>query len=158
MSPTVAPSGAGTIARDPVVDRLIDYCIREQRGGRPLLADADVRETIADALIDAHVCQLLATRNYWARLRRSPSPHGGAQFRYFERLMRLRNSERVQRIMGYEALVPRPDVHESGDFEYAVRAGPGMLHGGGTLDTDRLIMARRLGIGRTTKEDAPETV
>jgi hypothetical protein len=31
------------------------------------------------------------------------------------------------------------------------------LHGGGTLDTDRLIFARRLGLGRPTQEKAPET-
>lgn len=149
--------GAGTIAQDPIVHRLVEHCAREQRHGRPMLADPDVRATIADAIIEAHVCQALATRNYWGRLRGTPSPHGGAQFRYYERLMRLHNAERVQRLLGYEALVPRLEMHENDDFEHAVRAGPGMLHGGGTLDTDRLVMARRLGIGRTTKEDAPET-
>jgi len=39
-----------------------------------------------------------------------------------------------------------------------VRSGPGWLHGGGTLDTDRLIIARRLGLGRPQQETAPTTV
>jgi hypothetical protein len=67
----------------------------------------------------------------------------GPQYLYFQRMVRLRNSERVQRILGYDALVPDNSVHEVADFEYTVRSGPGWLHGGGTLDTDRLIIARR---------------
>ena len=56
------------------------------------------------------------------------------------------------------ALVPQLNLHEDEDFEHLVRAGPGQLHGGGTLDTDRLIVARRMGIGRATKEEAPTTI
>ena len=71
--------------------------------------------------------------------------------------MRLRNGERLQAIMGADALVQDLSVHEVVDFEYAVRTGPRQLHGGGTLDTDRLIFARRLGLVRPTTEKAPET-
>ena len=71
--------------------------------------------------------------------------------------LRLRNGERLQAIMGADALEQNLSVHEVIDFEYAVRTGPGQLHGGGTLDTDRLIFARRLGLGRPSKETAPET-
>ena len=67
-------------------------------------------------------------------------------------------AERVQKICGYDALAPDDSVHEVADFEYTVRSGPGWLHGGGTLDTDRLIIARRLGLGRPSQEDAPTTV
>ncbi|MFB3062320.1 MAG: hypothetical protein ACE10C_13220, partial [Candidatus Binatia bacterium] len=83
---------------------------------------------------------------------------GGAQFRYYQRMVRLRNGERLQQIMGYDALAPDPSVHEVVDFEYVVRSGPGQLHGGGTLDTDRLIFARRVGLGRPSQEKAPETI
>ncbi len=60
--------------------------------------------------------------------------------------------------MGVDALIQNLGVHEVEDFEYAVRSGPGMMHGGGTLDTDRLIVARRLGLGRPAKEKAPTTI
>jgi len=72
--------------------------------------------------------------------------------------VRLRNGERLQKIMGADALIPDHGVHEVLDFEYVIRSGPGQLHGGGTLDTDRLIFARRAGIGRATREKAPDTV
>ena len=56
--------------------------------------------------------------------------------------------------MGADALIPDHSVHEVVDFEYVIRSGPGQLHGGGTLDTDRLIFARRAGIGRETKGES----
>src|SRR3989337_4475187 len=86
----------------------------------------------------------MGLRNFWHRAVRDPHPYGGAQFIYFQRMVRLRNSERVQRILGYDALVPDGSVHEVADFEYTVRSGPGWLHGGGTLDTERLDIARPL--------------
>jgi hypothetical protein len=73
-------------------------------------------------------------------------------------MARLRNAERLQQIMGCDALIQDLSVHEVVDFEYAVRSGPGQLHGGGTLDTDRLVFARRVGLGRPTQEKAPETI
>jgi alkylation response protein AidB-like acyl-CoA dehydrogenase len=149
--------GAGSLSGDPAVDEIVARCQEERGGEPPLLARPEIRAILADMLIETHVCQLLAARNYWLRLRRTPHPYGGAQYRYYERLLRLRNAERVQRIFGYEALVPRAERHEDADLEHLVRAGPGQLHGGGTMDTDRLIIARRMGIGRASNEDAPTT-
>jgi len=63
-----------------------------------------------------------------------------------------------QEVLGYDAMVPDLNVNEFADFEYLMRGGPGMLHGGGTLDTDRLIVARRMGLGRATKEQAAVTI
>jgi hypothetical protein len=112
---------------------------------------------IADMMIDLNTLRRFNQRNYWHRFSKKPHPYGGPQQRYFQRMLRLRNGERLQAIMGADALVQDLSVHEVVDFEYAVRTGPGQLHGGGTLDTDRLIFARRLGLGRPTKETAPET-
>jgi alkylation response protein AidB-like acyl-CoA dehydrogenase len=148
--------GAGSISGDPVIDRVVELCGAGEPGAR-LIDDLETRRVLAEMLIDTHVSQLLGKRNYWLRLRGSPHPYGGAQYRYYERLLRLRNAERVQRIFGYDALFPRLDVHEDADLEHLVRAGPGQLHGGGTMDTDRLVIARRMGIGRSAAEDAPKT-
>jgi 3-oxocholest-4-en-26-oyl-CoA dehydrogenase alpha subunit len=150
--------GAGSITGDPVVDRLVTFCQETMRDGRPIIADPKVRDTLADALIDTHICHLLGLRTYWHRLQRKPHAYGGTQFRYVERLLRLNNARRLQQIVGYDALVPELSVHETEDFEHLLRAGPGQLHGGGTLDTDRLIIARRMGMGRATREEAPTTI
>lgn len=150
--------GDGRIGSDPLVERVVDYCRESQIEGKPLMDDTDVRDIIADMMIELHVVNLFARRNFWYRYIREPHPYGGAQFRYYQRLARLRNAERLQQIMGNDALLPDLSVNEVVDFEYVVRSGPGQLHGGGTLDTDRLIFARRVGLGRPTKENVPTTI
>ncbi len=150
--------GEGRVGADPLVERVVEYCQQMKVGGRPLMEDTNVRDIIADMMIELHTVNLMARRNFWHRFVREPHPYGGAQFRYYQRMVRLRNGERLQQIMGCDALVPNLSVHEVVDFEYVVRSGPGMMHGGGTLDTDRLVFARRVGLGRSTKEKAPETI
>lgn len=150
--------GEGRVGVDPLVERVVAYCQNARVDGRPLIEETAVRDVIADMMIELHVVQLFARRNFWHRYVREPHPYGGAQFRYYQRMVRLRNAERLQQIMGYDALVPDLSVNEVVDFEYAVRSGPGMLHGGGTLDTDRLVFARRVGLGRATTEKAPTTI
>lgn len=150
--------GEGRVGMDPLVERVVEYCQKNQVGGKPLIEDDRVRDTIADMMIELNTLRRFNQRNFWHRFARKPHPYGGAQQRYFQRMARLRNGERMQQIMGCDAIVQDLSVHEVVDFEYAVRTGPGQLHGGGTLDTDRLVFARRVGLGRPTQEKAPETI
>ncbi len=149
--------GDGRVSVDPVVERVVEYCQKNHVGGKPLIEDDKVRDVIADIMIELNTLRRFNQRNFWHRFAKIPHPYGGVQQRYFQRTARLRNGERLQQIMGADALVQDLSVHEVVDFEYCVRSGPGQLHGGGTLDTDRLIFARRLGLGRPTQEKAPET-
>ena len=149
--------GDGKIGVDPVVERVVEYCQKNSIGGKPLIEDDRVRDVIADIMIELNTLRRFNQRNFWHRFAKIPHPYGGVQQRYFQRMTRVRNAERLQQILGCDALVQDLSVHEVVDFEYCVRSGPGQLHGGGTLDTDRLIFARRLGLGRPTQEKAPET-
>jgi alkylation response protein AidB-like acyl-CoA dehydrogenase len=150
--------GEGRVGVDPLVERVVEYCRRTGVGGKLLIEDEGIRDTVADMMIELNTLRRFNQRNFWHRFARQPHPYGGAQQRYFQRMARLRNGERLQRIMGADALVQDLSVHEVVDFEYAVRTGPGQLHGGGTLDTDRLVFARRVGLGRAAQEKAPETI
>ena len=149
--------GDGRIGVHPVVERVVEYCQKNHVGGKPLIEDDKIRDVIADIMIELNTLRRFNQRNFWHRFAKVPHPYGGVQQRYFQRMARLRNGDRLQEIMGNDALVQDLSVHEVVDFEYCVRSGPGQLHGGGTLDTDRLIFARRLGLGRPTQEKAPET-
>ncbi len=149
--------GDGRIGVDPVVERVVEYCQKNHVGGKPRIEDDKIRDVIADIMIELNTLRRFNQRNFWHRFAKVPHPYGGVQQRYFQRMARLRNGDRLQEIMGNDALVQDLSVHEVVDFEYCVRSGPGQLHGGGTLDTDRLIFARRLGLGRPTQEKAPET-
>jgi alkylation response protein AidB-like acyl-CoA dehydrogenase len=150
-------SGAGTLGEDGLVTHLLEHCLGTESNGAPLVDDPDVRDLLADVLIGSHVYALWGRRNWWHRYAHQPHAYGGTQARYHSRIRRLEVAERLQQILGYHTLVANLDVAESIDFEYAARQGPGTLHGGGTLDTDRLIMARRMGLGRPTAEQAPIT-
>jgi alkylation response protein AidB-like acyl-CoA dehydrogenase len=150
--------GDGRVSVDPLIERVIEYCQKTSIDGQPLLEDLRVRDTIADMMIELNTLRRFNQRIFWHRFARQPHPYGGAQQRYYQRMARLRNAERLQQIMGCDALIQDLSVHEVVDFEYAVRSGPGQLHGGGTLDTDRLVFARRVGLGRPTQEKAPETI
>jgi 3-oxocholest-4-en-26-oyl-CoA dehydrogenase alpha subunit len=150
--------GGGSVEENPLITHLIEDCERARLDGKTLMENQTLRDIIAEMLIELDVVRLFALRNFWHRYVREPHPYGGVQYIYYQRMVRLRNAERLQQILGYDALVTDLSVHEQADFEYAVRSGPGWLHGGGTLDTDRLIIARRLGLGRPTKEEAPTTI
>lgn len=150
--------GDGGLENTNTMERLIDYCKKTKLNGQPILEDERIRETLADIYIELHAARLFAQRNFFFRYIREPHPYGGVQFRYYNRMVRLRNSARLQQILGYDALIPDFTVNEDDDFEYLIRSGPGKLHGGGTLDTDRLIFARRLALGRPHAERAPVTV
>jgi alkylation response protein AidB-like acyl-CoA dehydrogenase len=150
--------GDGRIGVDPLVERVIEYCQKNEAGGKKLIEDERIRDIIADMVLELNTLRRFNQRNFYHRFARKPHPYGGVQQRYFQRMARLRNGERLQQIMGIDALVQDLSVHEVVDFEYAVRTGPGQLHGGGTLDTDRLVFARRVGLGRPQLEKAPETI
>ena len=96
---------------------LIAHCQKAEFDGDSLMEDQDVRYVIADMLIDMDVQRLMGLRNFWHRYVRDPHPYGGPQFLYFQRMVRLRNSERVQQILGFDALAPDASVHEEADFD-----------------------------------------
>jgi alkylation response protein AidB-like acyl-CoA dehydrogenase len=149
--------GAGGVGgRNRLLETLIETLRRAEVGGRPLLEDPDVRDLLADILIDADVMRLFGLRNFWLRHARQPSSYEGAQSLYYRRITVLREAERVQQILGYLALAT--DFPDGELFEDLVRRGFGFMHGGGTLDTDRVIIARRMGLGRQEKEQAGKTL
>lgn len=150
--------GAGSVSGDVAVDRLIEYCSENCDSIGRLIDQPDVRRILADAIIDGHVLTMLQTRNLWFRLQRDPVSYGGVQARYLRRMIGLSNSQRFQQILGYSSLLKDLSVDEAQDFDYISRRGPATLHGGGTLDTDRLQFARRLGLGRRPRESAPLTI
>lgn len=141
--------GGGSLAESTVLANLLAHCTKEDPDGKRLIDDQDVRDEVADMIMDIDTERLMGMRNFWHNQVGEPHSYGGLQYFFWQRMTRLRNAERLQKILGYDALVPDKATHELADFEYNVRFGPGMMHGGGTLHTDRVIVARRLGLGRS---------
>ena len=145
----------GRIIRSRLVDRLIAHCKETQRNGAPMSADPDVGDLLVDIYIDAEITRLLGLRNYWLRHSRRPISYEGPQLRYQVKMSGLRTAQTIQEILGPYALTTDPQwVAAHGHIENHQRASIIALHPGGTADILKVIMARRIGIGRTTREQA----
>jgi alkylation response protein AidB-like acyl-CoA dehydrogenase len=145
----------GRIGRNLLVDKLFDHCKNTQRRGKPLSQDPDVRDRLVDIYIDAEIGRLFQLRNYWMRHSKSDVTYEGPQASYFRKTSGLGIATAILDILGPAALT-RDDDWGAGDgyFESQQRAAIIALHPGGTADIQKVIMARRIGIGRQVRERA----
>ncbi len=147
--------GAGRLRRIPNLVELMDYCRNTMVNGKPLSHDPDVRDILADIRAEMEVNRLFGLRNFWMSRTKQRMSYEGSQAHFYSRMFALRTSQRLQDLLGYFALTKDPKwTPGTGRIELYTRYGLGALHGGGTHDTDRVIIARRMGLGRTQRESA----
>jgi alkylation response protein AidB-like acyl-CoA dehydrogenase len=145
----------GRIARNWLVDRLFDYCRKTHRRGQPLSKDPEVRDRLIDIYIDAEINRLFQLRNYWMRHSQSNITYEGPQASYFRKTAGLRMATAIMDILGPAALTKDSQWGAAdGHIEAHQRAAIIALHPGGTTDIQKVIMARRIGIGREVRERA----
>lgn len=145
----------GRIARNWLVDHLFDYCKKTRRNGQPLCQDQDVRDRLIDVYIEAEIVRLFNLRNYWMRNSRANITYEGPQASYYRKSSGLRMATAILDILGPAALTYDPQWGAAeGHVEAHQRAAIIALHPGGTTDIQKVIMARRIGIGRETRERA----
>ena len=145
----------GRIARNWLVDHLFEYCRENQRNGQPLTKDPDVRDKLIDIYVEAEIARLFNLRNYWMRHSKAEITYEGPQASYWRKMSGLRMSQSILDILGPSALTY--DSHWSaadGHMEAHQRSAIVAIHPGGTADIQKLIMARRIGIGREVREQA----
>ncbi|PKB80147.1 MAG: hypothetical protein BZY88_09500 [SAR202 cluster bacterium Io17-Chloro-G9] len=147
----------GHIGRNWLVDRLFEYCKTTQRRGEPLTKDPDVRERLMDVYIEAEISRLFQLRNYWMRHSKANITYEGPQASYYRKVSGLRMSGAILDILGPSALTYDPERGAAeGHIEAHQRSAIVALHPGGTADIQKVIMARRIGIGREVRERAGE--
>jgi alkylation response protein AidB-like acyl-CoA dehydrogenase len=145
----------GRISRNWLVDRLFDYCRTTQRRGEPLAKDPDVRDRLVDVYIEAEVSRLLNLRNYWMRHSGADITYEGPQASYHRKMSGLRQATAILDILGPAALTYDPQWGAAeGHMEAYQRSAIIAVHPGGTADIQKVIMARRIGIGREVREKA----
>lgn len=145
----------GRISRNWMVGRLFDYCRNTQRGGKPLSQDQDVRDRLVDIHIDAEIDRLFQLRNYWMRHSQISTTYEGPQASLHRKTSGLRISTAILDILGPAALTNDSQWGAAdGHVEAHQRAAIIALHPGGTTDIQKVIMARRIGIGREVRERA----
>ena len=145
----------GRISRNWLVDRMFEYCQTTQRRGQPMSKDPEVRDRLVDIYIEAEITRLFNLRNYWMRHSGANITYEGPQASYFRKQSGLRQATAILDILGPAAMTYDPELGAGeGHVEAYMRSALVALHPGGTTDIQKVIMARRIGIGREVKEKA----
>ena len=147
--------GGGRIGKNRVWDRLLRYCQETKRDGVPLSQQADVRDGLADIYIKAEITRLFGLRNFWLTYARRTRSYEGPQLSYYRKTAGLWMTGAILDLVGPAALTnDKLWGSPEGFLELQQRNGIVSVHPGGTTDIQRVQMARRIGIGRSTKEAA----
>jgi alkylation response protein AidB-like acyl-CoA dehydrogenase len=147
--------GGGMIRRNRVVDQFLEYCATTKRNGQTLSQDADVRDDMVEVYIRNEILRLFGLRTYWLSHAHQPRSYEGPQLSYWRKTNALEIAEIILRAIGPYAMTDDPQWGPlNGLLEHYQRAAVVGLHPGGTTDIQKVIMARRIGIGRTEKEQA----
>jgi alkylation response protein AidB-like acyl-CoA dehydrogenase len=139
----------GALRGDPLWERLFAYCRTEQRDGKPLITDPDVRDQLADMYAKTEVLRLLNTRNFWRSYEKQKQPYNGPQLTYLRKVTGLAFTKAVLDTIGPAALTDDPTWGAlDGHAQHQQREGIVFVIPGGTIDVQRVVMARALGLGR----------
>ncbi len=143
------------VREDPLTERVFEYARTTRRGGLRLADDPDVQDRLVDFYIDSEVTRLLHFRNYAWRGQGKQLTYEGPQAYLYQKRSQLTKARAVLDIMGPQALVAEPDewAVADGHIEAHQRASIVDQHPGGTAEIQRVIIARRLGIGRDAREE-----
>jgi alkylation response protein AidB-like acyl-CoA dehydrogenase len=143
---------AGNLRPDPIFQPLLAYCQATERDGRPLIDDPDVRDGLAEIYIRLETMRLLNARNFWRSRAGRKIAYNGPQTSYLRKTTGLWLTTAILDLVGPAALTgdPRWGALE-GAAERQQRDGVVDLVPGGTIDIQRVSMARALGVGRAKK-------
>jgi alkylation response protein AidB-like acyl-CoA dehydrogenase len=150
----VEHGGMGRLADRRVIYDFIELC-RERRDGYAIADDPDARAELVELYIEAEITRLFALRNHWLSHTGQPRSYEGAQYSLRRKLSGLDISEKMLRIAGPRVLTKdKRWAPLKGNIEYFQRDAITALHPGATTDIQRVIMARRIGIGGREREKA----
>jgi alkylation response protein AidB-like acyl-CoA dehydrogenase len=142
--------------RDEAMENLLGYVKDTKSNGGTLGSDPIVQQDVMAAYIESHTYTLLAQRNYWMYQARQEMSYHGSQADLYRRVHRMRNADRARDIMGMYSMlgVDEPRAPFAGQPEVYQRSSLVGAHPGGTVEVQKVIIARRLGISRTRERAA----
>ncbi|MBM3138647.1 MAG: hypothetical protein FJZ92_00155 [Chloroflexi bacterium] len=149
----------GSVGRNRWFTRALRWANEQQRDGRPLIEDPEARDRLVDIFVLTEISRLFGLRNFWMNRTHQPMTYEGPQSSYFRKLSGLKITEALHSLFGPYALThdERWDFSE-GTLDAYQRSAIVALHPGGTADIQKVIMARRIGMGREERESAGKTV
>lgn len=142
------------VRADEMLERVMKYAQGTMRGGLPLAEDPDVRASLVDFYVNSQITRLLHFRNFAYRAQGRQLTYEGPQAYLHQKRSALSKARAILDIMGPRALLSDPEwAVANGHIEVHQRASIVEQHPGGTAEIQRVIIARRLGIGRQQREE-----
>jgi len=147
--------GGGAVApRNQLVDELIDHVRTTKVNGRRVGDDPDVRRRVVEAYITAERIRLIGLRNYWMRNAGVKQTYEGSQFSLTRKMFMPALASTMLEVLGPLALIKdRKWAPGRAQFEDWQRASTA-THPGGTIEVQKVIMARQMGLSRGLREGA----
>ena len=137
--------GGSALRRSPYRDAL--FALIKERGW--LRDDPEGQEELMDYFLIGEVSRLFNQRNYWMRTSHQRWAWEGSQNAEWSKANRAPQEDRLLDIIGPHVLLDYkdPDTLLRGRVESAQRAVHA-VHAGGTIEAQKIIMGRRIGIGQ----------
>jgi len=153
----VEHGGNGRIGKNRNMERFFEYVKSTSFNGQPIAKDQDVRDLLADIYIEQDASRLFGLRNFWMRHARVKGSYEGSQSSFYGKMSGLKISSKMNQMLGYFTITDDEQWGPAnGWIEHYQRSAITAVHPGGTQDIQRTIIARRMGIGRTVKEEAAQ--
>ena len=142
---------------DEALDNNIEYVKHTKVNGGTLGQDPYIRQQVVDSFLDYHVYSLIEKRNHWMYTGRQEMTYHGSQSALYRKEYQLRNADRARDILGPYAILDTKDpaAPNEGAPEVFQRSSLTAAHPGGTVEVQKVVIARRLGISRTKEKAAP---
>jgi alkylation response protein AidB-like acyl-CoA dehydrogenase len=139
----------GSIRRDSIFDKLLDYCRTQSLDGIPMIEHPDVQDGLADIYARLEILRLLTTRNFWRSYTKNKEAYNGPQVTYLRKVTGLWLTKAVLELIGPSALTNDSGYGAlAGAAERQQRSGIVDLMPGSTIDVQRVVISRALGVGK----------
>jgi alkylation response protein AidB-like acyl-CoA dehydrogenase len=146
--------GSGNIREDQNMSRIVQALKDMPLNGKPMIEDPDTRDTLGDTLTQREIQRLFGLRNYWLSRSKAGAGHESPQLSYWNKTRAHSFALHMKDLFGQYALTRDPKYVIADGFLEAYQRGVfPTVHAGGGLNIQATIVARRLGVGRNTREE-----
>jgi hypothetical protein len=148
--------GSGNIREDMNMSRMVQTLKTLEWNGKPLIEDDDTRDILGETLREREIYRLFGLRNYWLSRSKAGSGHESPQLSYWGKTRAHSFASKMLDLFGGYAVTRDPAyIVAQGYLEAYQRGVFPAVHAAGGLNIQATIVARRLGIGRNTREETP---
>ena len=151
---SVERGGEGmVVSRTSFIDKVIDYCKKNKRNGRPISSDPAIQDMLVEMHIEHSISRLWGLRNYaMSKGQIPPERYTGTQSYLHQKRFSPRMGRDLIGILGPISLLDDPELQLlAGEVEYQIR-NCDCTHFGGTPEMQQIMMARGLGLGRGARK------